>query len=242
MNKKCFLPTESILLKTQKNNKTNYFDSLIFFKDIKPFNALQKNKEKQDEKLLDDLKEILKCPICLSYLEDPVYDPKCSHYGCKKCLYEYFDINKTKIIRCPQCRGIINKDNLIELPIIKSIKEIINNSKNTEILDFNNDEDEKCYKHTDNEVFFLCLDCKLKMCPICDEERRKHEQKNHHIVNFKRYIKLFYILNNNFKPLKKFISEKQKTINEYKYIIALMEQQKQTYLDLFNEFSKNIEK
>ena len=174
-------------------------------------------------------------------MEDPVYDPNCPHYECKKCLYQYFDFHKSKRLPCPQCRTIINKDHLIELPLAKSIKDIINESHNNELLNYNENENEKCSKHTYNEVFYLCLDCKLKMYPVCDEERKKHEQKNHHIVNYKRFIKLFYIIKNNFEPLKKFISEKQKNVNEYKNIIALMAQQKKTYLDLFNEFSKNIE-
>ena len=235
-----FLPSESILLKPQKNDRINFFDSQVFFKEIKPENTTG-IKEKEDEKLLDGLNEILKCPICYNYLEDPVYDPNCSHYGCKKCLYKYFDVLKAKRAPCPQCRTIINKEHLIKLPIVKSIRDIINESKNNELLNYNGNENEKCSKHTDNEVFFLCLDCKLKMCPVCDEERRNHEQKNHHIVNYKRYIKLFYIMRNNFEPLKNYISEKQRYINEYKNIIVLMEQQKRTYLELLNDFSRNIE-
>ena len=72
------------------------------------------------------------------------------------------------------------------------------------------------------------------------KKEKSMSKKNHHIVNYKRFIKLFYIIKNNFEPLKKFISEKQKNVNEYKNIIALMAQQKKTYLDIFNEYSKNI--
>ena len=236
-----FLPTQSILLQPQKKPRTNFLDSIVF-EEIKPVNnTIPKNKEKEDQKILEDLKDILRCCICQDYLDDPVYDPICPHYECKKCLDTYFQKNRARVLPCPLCKRKIRKDHLIKLPLVKSIKEIISGAKNNELLNYDVDNIENCSRHPKNKVFYLCLDCKLKMCPICDEEKRKHEEKNHHIVNYERFIKLFYILKNNFEPIKNYISEKQKYINEYKNMIKLMEEQKKSYIDLFNDLSKNIE-
>ena len=47
MDKQCFLPTESILLKPQNNNnRINFLDSQIFFKEILPINNIPKKKRR----------------------------------------------------------------------------------------------------------------------------------------------------------------------------------------------------
>ena len=240
MNEKDFLPRQSKILLPPTNPRAGFLDS-IFFEEIKPVNTIPKKKEKEEQKLLEELKDMLKCCICQDYLDDPVYDPICPHYECKKCLEKYFKKNRAKILPCPLCKRRIRKDHLVQLPIVNSIKEIVDGAKNNEILNYNAEEIENCSKHPNNKVFFLCLDCKLKMCPICEAERVKHEQKNHHVVNYERFVKLFYILKKNFEPIKKYISEKKNYINEYKNIISLMEEQKNVYIDLFNVLSKNIE-
>ena len=82
--------------------------------------------------------------------------------------------------------------------------------------------DEKCEVHSQNSVFDICLDCKKKMCPICTEERKKHEI--HHLVNYERYIKLFNFFNENFSNIKQTIEERENIIKELNKLNQLLEQ------------------
>lgn len=237
---KNLFPNQSILLKPEKKSKKNFFYSEIFEKEIKP---IYKENEKEDNKLIQGLQDILKCCICLKYLDNPVNDPICSHYACKKCLEDYFISKKSDEVPCPLCRKKIKKSNLVQIPLVKSIKEILKESKNK---DYSNNiihkdfEIEKCEKHPKNKVFFFCLDCRVKMCPICDKEKQKHESKNHHICNYERYLKLFYIFQNNFKSIKQTILGKEKNINECRNLVSLLEQQKIAYMNLFTNIYKQI--
>ena len=62
------------------------------------------------------------------------------------------------------------------------------------------------------------------MCPICEEEKKKHE--NHQLVNYERYVKLFNFIQNNFKGIKQHIKERGVFIKEYIDFYKLLNQQK----------------
>ena len=237
-NEATFLPPQSILLKPEKNIRTNYFQSQLLL-DIKP---KDENKDNEQNKLINDLEDILICCICYNYLENPLNDPSsCEHYACKKCFDQYFKTTKTLSVPCPLCRRRIYKKNLVKIPLVESIKEILKDDQNCKLgIDFNEKIDEKCEVHSQNSVFDICLDCKKKMCPICIEERKKHE--NHHLVNYERYIKLFNFFNENFTSIKQTIEEREKNIKELNKLSKLLEQQKKAYLNLFNEISIQINK
>ena len=96
-----------------------------------------------------------------------------------------FSKKNSNIVRCPLCRRLIKKKNLIKIPIVESIKEILKGVKNSKIEDNNINIEEKCKVHPNNKIFYICLDCQIKMCPICNEEMKKH--KNHQLVNYERY-------------------------------------------------------
>ena len=148
---------------------------------------------------------------------------------------------KQAYIPCPLCRKRIYKKNLVKIPLVESIKEILKDAKNSKLnYDFNEKIDEKCEVHTQNSVFDICLDCKKKMCPICTEERKKHE--THHLVNYERFIKLFNFFNENFSNIKQTIEERENNIKELNKLNQLLEQQKKAYLNLFNEISIQINK
>ena len=211
-------------------SRVDWFMSKFFYEKVQ----LQDNKENKDEKndkLMKEIEDILICYMCLEYLEDPVFDPlSCSHYACKKCLYSYFNKMKKEIVPCPLCRRRIKKSNLKSIPLFQNIKEILKDSKNLNIYE-KEKIDEKCSIHPKNKVFYICLDCAKKMCPICDAEKKKHE--THHMVNYERYVQLFNCFHNNFSEIK----DKIKKINLY----VFLEQQKKSYLDLLNSISKKIE-
>ena len=229
------LPNQSILLLPEKENRKNYFKSVLFL-------DLQKNENKEEKeeknKLIKELEDTLKCCICRQYLDNPVSDPSaCQHYACKACYEKYFQ--KKQTMSCPMCRRIIRKRKLIKIPIVESIKEILKDVKNSSMDDANIDINEKCKVHSLNEIFDICLDCQVKMCPVCNEERKKHEK--HQLVNYKRYAQLFSFMQNNFADIKQNIVEREKNIKEYKDIIVLSEQQKNSYLQSLTDIASKIQ-
>ena len=234
-----FLPSQSTLLIGDKNIRTNYFESKVFFEEIRP--QEEKDNREKNNQLIKDLEDILICCICYNYLKEPVNDPtSCSHYACKNCLESYFKQLKSNIIPCPLCRKQIKKRNLVVIPIIESIKEILKDAKNNEYNRREENINEKCEVHPKNQVFYICLDCKKKMCPICNEEKKKHE--THHLVNYNRYLQLFYFFHENFSEIKQTIVEKEKKIKEYNELIGIFEEQKNSYLNFLKNISDKIEK
>ena len=111
--------------------------------------------------------------------------------------------------------------------------------KNSRIDDNNLTIEEKCKAHPNNQIFYICLDCQTKMCPICNEERKKHE--NHQLVNYERYVKLFNFIQTSFTGIKENIKERETIIKEYKELYILLEQQKNSYLDFLNDISLKIQ-
>ena len=234
------VPSDSMLIVSDENNRVNNFESEVLFKEILPKNT--KEDLDNNNKMIKELEDILICCICYNYLENPVNDPTCCpHYACKKCIEKYFQQKRSNIIPCPLCRKYIKKKNLIQIPIIDSIKEIIKEAQNNKINEeLNINIQEKCEAHSQNKIFSICLDCKKKMCPICDEEKKKHE--DHHIVNYERYIKLFYFFRENFTSLQETIADKEQMIKESNKLYAILEDQKQAYISFLDNFSKDIKK
>ena len=237
-----FLPSESTIFEPRKDIRKNYFQSEIFFDEIQPEKENQINKEKDSNNLLKELEDILQCCICYNYLENPVNDPSCCmHYACKSCLDQYFKQKRTLMVPCPLCRKYIKKKNLIRIPIFDSIKEILKDAKNSKnIIQENEKIDENCKVHPKNTIFSLCLDCKVKMCPACKEEEKKHD--NHHVINYARYVGLFNFFHDNFQEIKSTISDKENKIKEFNELLGKMEQQKNAYLNFLEDISHQIKK
>ena len=228
-------PTQSTLLKPSNDYRKNYFKTQIF-QDIQKNVAIGDKGEKT--KLIKDLEDILLCCICYQYLDNPVSDPSaCQHYACKACYDKYFKNKQT--MPCPLCRRLIRKRNLIKLPIVESIKEILKDVKYSKMDDNNIVINENCQNHSQNEIFSICLDCQVKMCPACKEELKKHD--NHHIANYKRYVELFQSIQKNFEGIKQNIAEREKNIKEYKKLIILSEEQKNSYLQSLIDISSKIQ-
>ena len=78
------------------------------------------------------------------------------------------------------------------------------------------------------------------MCPICKKEKKIHE--NHHVVNYERYIKLFYFFQENFAFIKESISDKEQMIKDSNNLYDILEQQKQAYKSFLESLSNDIKK
>ena len=178
--------------------------------------------------------------ICYDYLDNPMNDPTCCpHYACKGCFDKYFQTLNSKIVPCPMCRQSIKEENLVKIPIVESLKEMLKDVKSSRMKYNNLKIEEKCEYHPSNKIFYICLDCQKKMCPICNEERKKHE--NHQLVNYQRYVKIFDSIQTSFKGIKQNISEREVIIKEYKDLYILLEQQKLSYLNCLNDLNLKIQ-
>ena len=232
------LPSNTDLFKSINDEMNNYFVTKII-EDIKPKEQIENKEEAKFEKQLE---EILICCICYKYLDNPVNDPSCcKHYACKKCFDNYFKIKKAVVIPCPLCRRSIKKKNLVKVPLFESIIKTLQEAKNNKFSEEGEKIiEEKCEKHPRNDIFYICLDCKVKMCPICNEERMKHN--NHHIANYERYIKLINFFEENFANIRETISKKEKNIKEYSDLIEELNLQKNAYLNFLNDVIQKIKK
>ena len=234
-NSENILPNQTKLLTKASIPQENYFKSEIIEREVLP---IQNNIENEN-KLIYELKEMFRCCICLGELENPLNDPICPHYACKTCLDHYFASKGENIVPCPLCRRRIRKKNLVKVPLIEKVQNIIKASKDSYDIGF---EIENCDKHPNNKFFYICVDCNAKMCPICEDEKKKHTKKKHHIVNYERFLKLYNIFKNNFQCIKKSISDYELNIKELKELVSMLQQQKNSYLDLFNSISIKFEK
>ena len=215
--------------------KKNYFNSQIFIKEIEP-EDMKKEKENQNNKI----KKLFKCSLCKNELKKPMFDPSCcEHFACGKCIDNYFKSQKKKILPCPICKNNMKKQNIIEMPIIASINEKLKNLFNSQDDDEFGKIDQKCEAHPNNPIFSICLECKKKMCPTCFDEKKKHD--DHQVVNYERYIKLFYYIQDNYKNLKKTINDKENNIEELINLNLLLEKQKNIFSNFFNDYSKKIQ-
>ncbi|CAI2371716.1 unnamed protein product [Moneuplotes crassus] len=64
--------------------------------------------------------EIVKCPVCLEVMDDPVNVKTCLHKFCNKCIEKYIRVKKKE---CPTCRTPIGSRRLLRKD--KKLKEII---------------------------------------------------------------------------------------------------------------------
>ena len=208
--------------------KLNYFKSYIFFKG-------SPQKDEKNKEIKNKLKNKLKCAICKKDCNKPKYDPHCcQHFCCENCIDNYFKSQKKTILPCKVCKKMIKKANLLVINL--DIGKIKGKDENEDEF-FDEKFIQKCDEHPKNDVFYLCIDCQKKMCPVCKEEYQKHE--NHHLVNYERYVKLFFYFQNN--NLKKTIIEKENEIKEYIDLFILLDQQKNAFTSFFKDFSAKIE-
>lgn len=57
----------------------------------------------------------IECPICMDIAQDAQILKTCGHILCKECTDSYINANDGTPKRCPQCRGDMNRQNLITL-------------------------------------------------------------------------------------------------------------------------------
>ena len=159
-------------------------------------------KKKQDENNKAEIKDKLKCYICMDKLRKPRVCKYCNRPACESCVLNWLREKHS----CGFCRKKINFEETIEIPIINDIADFfikavykeddkksnndnddLNNNKifdsYTQIISSSKLRDDECLKHKKKYEFF-CFQCNEKYCDKCltifNESAKIHE--NHTIV------------------------------------------------------------
>ncbi|XP_020639269.3 E3 ubiquitin-protein ligase RNF135 isoform X1 [Pogona vitticeps] len=78
------------------------------------------------------LQEELTCSLCLDVFNTPVLIAKCSHNFCKKCISQHCQKARDKAF-CPECRGELRLNGLIDNRSLANIVDVFHQMKKTQI-------------------------------------------------------------------------------------------------------------
>ena len=171
-------------------------------------------KDIKEENLGNEIKDTVKCKMCLQKMVHPKMCPKCQNISCEKCLYNWFLREQNK--ECNYCKEPINFYEYISVPFMDTIVDFVekviydrkkfsssfqntydfnlNNNKNEEI--FTNDNltnlNDNCEIHNKEKIYYFCLNCNKGYCKTCfvffGKEKDRHI--NHKIIEYSNYKKL----------------------------------------------------
>ncbi|XP_058761819.1 DNA repair protein RAD5B-like [Vicia villosa] len=123
---------------TQQNAKLNKLASTFLQNSISASRSIQSHGY-IDEVLGHIQKgEVVECSICLESPEDPVFTP-CAHQFCRECLFNCWGTSMGG--KCPICRQLLKKNDLIVLPSESPFKvdtenNLTESSKVSKLFDF----------------------------------------------------------------------------------------------------------
>ena len=252
--------------------KCDLFQSVICFGENKKSNNINREnrinqrkkeellkKKKQDERNKAEIKDKLKCYICMDRLKKPRICKFCNRPSCEYCLKNWL---KTKD-QCGFCRKKISFEDTIEIPIINDIAEFfmknIENAENSSENDnsnqiygsymsfissnFEGDED-ICPKHKKKYEHF-CFQCNEKYCDKClsflDDSFKIHEK--HNIIPLEQMEKNKTVANDIVEELKKMKQsnlEIDNLINQCNMKIEELEIQKNNFMKQIDFISNEI--
>ncbi len=144
----------------------------------------------KEENIGSEIKDTVKCYICFDKITKPKMCPHCHRIACEKCLYNWFvNLKKTK---CGFCRLKSNFQEMISVPfmdaVVTFVEKYFNKRKN---LSTTIDKEflEYCPEHTNELLYYYCLDCGKPYCKTCfvffGEEKDKHI--GHSIIEYEKY-------------------------------------------------------
>ena len=236
------IDTEVIRDEIEKENE-NEKDSISTERDIK------------EENIGNEIKDTVKCKMCLQKIVHPKMCPKCQNISCEKCLYNWFLKDQNK--ECIFCKEPINFYEYISVPFMDTIVDFVekiifdrkkysssfqnsydykpNSIINNENLLYNNNTNQindNCGTHQNEKIYYFCLNCNKGYCKTCfvffGKEKDRHV--NHKIIEYSNYKKI------NLPLLKKEEEEIDKNIN---YINNLIDQAN-SYKDLYKFEQKTL--
>ena len=194
-----------------KKKKRNY-EKIKENEDIENFiekGSINAERDIKEENLGNEIKDTVKCKICLQKMVHPKMCPKCQNISCEKCLYNWFLKEQNK--ECNYCKEPINFYEFISVPFMDTIVDFVekviydrkkysssfqnnyNNIKTEEnnLNDSSNNINEYCLNHKREKIYYFCLNCNKGYCKTCfvffGNEKDKHH--NHKIIEYSNYKK-----------------------------------------------------
>ncbi len=226
------------------------------------------NKEKEEEKIEGEIRDHLKCYMCLCKVKKPKMCKFCKKISCEECTNKWLQLHNI----CMNCKNVVKSDDMINLPFLEDmasyfIYNIDNHPKNIEpedkinvddkendINDENNENKKICKKHG-NQLEYYCVQCNEYYCSNCllffGDEVKKH--KNHVIfqeskmkeLGIKEAIQEFVKLPNTKNILEKLIHLCKYKIKENEVkkcqISNYMDLIKKKYIKIIDNISTDLE-
>ena len=213
----------------------------------------EKEEEKEKENLGSEIKDTVKCYICLDKITKPKMCPYCHRIACEKCLHNWFiDLNKKK---CGFCRKNVNFNEMVSVPFMEKVVDFVDkffNKKSNFSLENNDITDsdfmEYCPEHKNEMLYYYCLDCGKAYCKTCfvffGEEKDKHI--GHSIIEYEKYKNMsFPLLKKNKEKLEKNIQHVEENIKRCEAYKKIYEHERKIGNLFINklkiEFNKNID-
>ena len=247
------IDTEVIRDEIEKENE-NEKDSISTERDIK------------EENIGNEIKDTVKCKMCLQKIVHPKMCPKCQNISCEKCLYNWFLKDQNK--ECIFCKEPINFYEYISVPFMDTIVDFVekiifdrkkysssfqnsydykpNSIINDENLLYNNNTNQindNCGTHQNEKIYYFCLNCNKGYCKTCfvffGKEKDRHV--NHKIIEYSNYKKI------NLPLLKKEEEEIDNNnlidqANSYKDLYKFEQKTLNDYISFIqNEYNKKID-
>jgi hypothetical protein len=126
----------------------------------------------EEDKLIlksEEIIELLKCPICLGILKDPVIELPNQHTFCRSCMFKYMKTQIGKPPECPVCKEQIHflKDSLLAKNLLSTVYTFCEFKEkcswNGNLIDYSN--------HKKECEYFIEVN-KLKLTQVCEQMRK----------------------------------------------------------------------
>eukprot|EP01118_Nematostelium_gracile_P016641 TRINITY_DN6945_c0_g1_i3.p1 TRINITY_DN6945_c0_g1~~TRINITY_DN6945_c0_g1_i3.p1 ORF type:complete len:487 (-),score=99.04 TRINITY_DN6945_c0_g1_i3:74-1534(-) len=134
------------------------------------------NPAERMDRILTDLAEEVKCPLCLGYFNQPVV-LNCLHTFCMTCLESM--VNEHSHIECPLCRGVSSLDEtgikgLKFNHYLANIVEKLKTAQNTRM----------CVECAKQLCTVYCKNCKTYLCNNCNDRLHSNLNTPHQRINY----------------------------------------------------------
>ena len=176
---------------TLYDENNSYFDSFIKTSDNNNNHSSSVNNnqepiiknDQEKNKIIIEVKDLVKCYICLGQIKNPKMCRLCYKLACGDCIRQWMTENQ----KCGYCRRMITIFDIIDVPFMKNIPQLIiyneNLEEKKEILEDKNKilnkklNAKKCNKHNE-KILYYCFKCNQKLCGKCtsftNEESKIH--------------------------------------------------------------------